>query len=199
MPLGALKTRVMIIQVNYSRITVLKELGPLGKVAELGVLRGLYSGNILKAGPDELHLIDPWRTFPSTVYNDYPKKGAKEWEDTYQYVRRRFVSDPRVSFHRTTSVEGLDKFPDGYFDLIYIDANHAYEFVYADIKAALKKTAPGGIVMGHDYEEGNPGVIQAVSEHFGTARVFITTESTNARNQSFARSWIYFKDQSRYL
>ena len=53
------------------------------------------------------------------------------------------------------------------FDLVFIDADHAYEAVAADIKAWLPKVSRGGILAGHDYDGGWPGVVQAVNELIG--------------------------------
>ena len=36
-------------------------------------------------------------------------------------------------------------------DLVYIDANHQYEAVLADLNAFLPLLTPGGIMFGHDY------------------------------------------------
>jgi hypothetical protein len=49
-------------------------------------------------------------------------------------------------------------------DFVWIDGDHEYEDVKADIlfyKSVLKS---GGILSGHDYEEKFPGVIRAVNE-----------------------------------
>jgi hypothetical protein len=40
-------------------------------------------------------------------------------------------------------------------DFIYIDANHAYDFVKEDIECWYPKVKPGGWVMGHDYIDMN--------------------------------------------
>jgi len=52
-------------------------------------------------------------------------------------------------------------------DFVYIDANHEYEYVIEDIKTAVKKLKPTGIISGHDYHPATPGVIKAVNEIFG--------------------------------
>ena len=49
---------------------------------------------------------------------------------------------------------------------VFIDAEHTYEAVKADIAAWKPKVKKGGILAGHDYEQGWQGVIQAVDEAF---------------------------------
>lgn len=54
-------------------------------------------------------------------------------------------------------------------DLIYIDADHRYEAVKADIEAWRPHLRPGGIIAGHDYHLA--GVARAVDELFTDFRL----------------------------
>lgn len=49
-------------------------------------------------------------------------------------------------------------------DICFIDADHAYEFVSKDIQLWTPLIRKGGLLIGHDFSEGFPGVIQAVKE-----------------------------------
>ncbi len=49
-------------------------------------------------------------------------------------------------------------------DLIYIDASHDRDDVYADVVAYWKLLSPDGVMFGDDWSEGWSGVIEAVSE-----------------------------------
>lgn len=52
---------------------------------------------------------------------------------------------------------------------VWIDAEHDYANCLADIRAWLPKVRPGGVIAGHDYDEGTfPGVGKAVREVFGS-------------------------------
>ncbi len=59
-----------------------------------------------------------------------------------------------------------EEFQNGSLDLVFIDANHSYEGIKADIENFLPKIRHGGHIGGHDYTEA-PGVLQAVDETFG--------------------------------
>lgn len=65
------------------------------------------------------------------------------------------------------SVEVAGRFPDESFDFIFIDADHEYESVLADLEAWFPKLKPGGIIGGHDWSNEFPGVERAVREFFG--------------------------------
>ena len=57
-------------------------------------------------------------------------------------------------------------------DLIFIDANHTYESVKADIEAWMPLLVDGGILCGHDFDPVYwPGIVQAVNEYVPKFRV----------------------------
>lgn len=58
------------------------------------------------------------------------------------------------------------------YDVVYIDADHSYEAVMADITNWSKLLKPGGIVAGHDFAHSWPGVTQAVMEVFQRCKIY---------------------------
>ena len=71
---------------------------------------------------------------------------------------------------RMTSVEAAATYDDASLDFVFIDADHSYEAVKEDIIAWWPKVKPGGIISGHDYHMGAPGVMNATNELFGFVR-----------------------------
>jgi hypothetical protein len=69
-----------------------------------------------------------------------------------------------------SSVDAAATFKDAYLSFAFIDANHLYEGISADIKAWAPKVRPGGILAGHDYGMPDrwPDVTRAVDEAFGS-------------------------------
>ena len=57
------------------------------------------------------------------------------------------------------------------FNAIFIDADHDYDNVKADILAWRPLLSEGGILAGHDYQPAFPGVIAAVKELIQPFRV----------------------------
>ncbi len=151
---------------------VAKHLPENSVCAELGVYRGEFSLSILNIiKPKALHLIDPWE-----VGNDKNGVGgygfiphtAYATNEDYQYVLDIFsdeIKSKKVVIHKKYSYSAIKKFPDKYFDFIYIDACHLYDAVKCDLRDYLPKLKETGLMCGHDYVNvNNFGVIQAVDE-----------------------------------
>ena len=67
--------------------------------------------------------------------------------------------------HRGYSLDVIPRFPPATFNWVYIDADHSYEAVKADLAACRAVLKPGGILAGHDYVNmPHFGVIAAVEE-----------------------------------
>ena len=69
----------------------------------------------------------------------------------YDIVSEKFKDDKRVSIHRGTSEDMLSRMDDHSLDWIYIDGNHNEPFISIDLKLALRKVKPGGVIAGDDY------------------------------------------------
>ncbi len=83
-------------------------------------------------------------------------------------VVKRFQRMTEVRILRMKSLEAVAKFPDESLDWVYIDGDHSYEAVKADLLAWLRKVKSGGALVGDDYdwldETGAPSVRRAVEE-----------------------------------
>ncbi len=124
--------------------------------------------------PRRLHLIDPWiyhsdATYQQALYGG-ASKGQAEMDAIYDHVCKRFkkeLASGRIVIHRMPSEVAADHFPNNYFDWIYIDGNHLYEYVRKDLELYYPKVKPGGWITGDDYGvKGwwNNGVQRAVDE-----------------------------------
>jgi len=151
--------------------------------AEIGVHLGHFSALILDiVKPSKLHLIDPWKyeaseAYSGSFYGGMAKGEQPELEARYETVLRKFqvlIDSGKVEVNRGTSEEVAQNFPDEYFDWVYIDGNHFYEYVKQDMELYLKKVKVGGYLTGDDYtEEGwwKGGVKKAVDEMIETQNV----------------------------
>lgn len=131
---------------------------PRGSIGcEVGVWQGDFSVRLLeKVRPVELHLIDPWCYFADPVYADswYGGAWARSQDDMdaiHDEVVARFAHDPRVTVHRQFSIEAAADFDAGSLGFAYIDGDHSFDAVRADLDAYADKIRPGGVLCGDDY------------------------------------------------
>jgi len=123
-------------EVLPNRYAILDRLPKGGVIAEVGVDRGDFSLEILtRCQPEKLHLfdMDMTRLTNPAILDAIAERGG------------------RVKTHAGDSSTNLRKVPDGYFDMIYIDGDHAYEGVKRDIEAAVPKLKPEGVLIFNDY------------------------------------------------
>ncbi len=143
--------------------------------AEVGVHLGDFSEKILSiVKPKKLHLIDPWKYEDTTKYQGSwygGKKGQNQnnMDNRYKKILERFdskIKSQQVTIHRSES-SVLKEFNDNYFDWVYIDGNHLYEFVKNDLNWSLPKVKTNGYITGDDYSTKgwwDDGITRAVDE-----------------------------------
>ena len=143
---------------------------------EIGVHKGDFSAVLLEVvRPARLHLVDPWKyeteeRYDKAWYGGQAEGGQAEMDERHAGVVTRFEREIRagqVVVDRGSSEAVLEQLPDEYFDWVYIDGNHLYEYVRIDLALSLRKTKAGGLITGDDYAEGGwwqGGVKKAVDE-----------------------------------
>ena len=140
--------------------------------AEIGVFEGDSSVELLKEFEDlVLYCVDPWEN--DTIFHKLmPKKQGRiltaDMEQTYNFFLHRIKPFcNRAITVRLDSIEAAKTIKDGILDFVFIDGNHAYQYVKEDICAWTPKVRIGGIICGDDYrQKQNYGVIEAVNEIF---------------------------------
>ena len=163
-------------EIRRTRKGVLGSIPNNATCAEIGVFRGKFSRDILRERkPEKLYLIDPWINFKDPLYENtwYHEASEHDMEEIYGRVCRRFkgrIDRGQVEVLRGISTEVADAIPDASLDFIYIDGDHSYEGVKADLEIAIKKTKPTAIIALDDYYTGGwwkDGVVRAASEFLG--------------------------------
>lgn len=141
--------------------------------AEIGVFAGDMSAALLRANPAlHLDMIDSWEGHGGAYMGDsgdWHAKLSQHAQDEFQrkaLERTAFASDRRMVVRSRSSDAAACLTVD--YDFVFLDADHSYEGVRADIAAWAPKIKPGGWLGGHDYENPNfPkfGVTRAVNEY----------------------------------
>jgi predicted O-methyltransferase YrrM len=115
--------------------------------AEIGVCKGMYSKWLsVKIRGLKLFCVDPYKSYKE--YSEYLDQN--EMDSLYKQAQQRLAKF-NCEFVKKFSMDAVKDFNDNSLDFVYIDANHAFEFVVNDIAEWSKKVKPGGIVSGHDY------------------------------------------------
>lgn len=141
---------------------------PRFSMAEIGCYAGESFEVFASSGRvDRFIAIDPW------VLQYHCDEVAAVDECGFVEAERAFdeavVRHPEVEVVklRMRSASSASLVPDGSLDLVYIDGGHDYETVLSDLLVYPAKVRPGGIIAGHDYKSGWPGVERAVGEILG--------------------------------
>lgn len=163
-------------------------------VAEIGSWKGFSTSVLAKSVADyrgSIFAVDHWLGSEGTRLLEYT-----DTVELFLVFKRNMMAlgvwdtvHPLVMDSQTAS----EIFADGILDLVFIDADHRYEFVRKDISLWLPKLKQGGFLCGHDCEgyygeyseearemidhnlsnqylsvlQCHPGVIRALHDYFG--------------------------------
>lgn len=154
------------------QIQLIQWLGSLDSVrfgVEVGVFDGATSDALLQAFPDlSLWMVDLWQSG-----HNVPEMAALTDGD-FELARKKALwwtshaADRRFEM-RLDSLTAAQRFPDHSLNFAFIDADHDYQSVLADIQAWWPKVCSEGMLCGHDYgvygdADGSWGVRRAVDE-----------------------------------
>ena len=142
------------------------------KFIELGTWRGHSICHLcfeIKKHTDdniEIYTVDTFK--PTSTSASCTPSNLKDI--CYKNIQRMGMENT-IKVLECTSHEASLKFEDGYFDFVFIDADHVYERIKEDINDWLPKVKKGGIISGHDYAGEVNGVKKAVDEKFGNNKI----------------------------
>jgi cephalosporin hydroxylase len=145
----------------------------LGKSAAYMALKIQESGKNLK-----FLAVDSWDPVEyagwwNSVANDPPRPwpvgevwGIPLWE-AFNLCIHAVGAEKQITPVRMRSLDAAKSYDYNSLAFVFIDANHIYEHVKADILAWAPKVQTGGFIAGHDYDVALwPGVKKAVDEIF---------------------------------
>ena len=142
---------------------------------EVGIGYGFHAKEILdNTSVDKLYLVDPMCYYPNDGFTaevlhfgGFEKLvkniniHLKPFENRYTWFRNESLSITN------------EQIPDESVDAIFIDGDHSYEAVSKDLPFWWKKLRIGGWLLGDDYSNSFPGVIQAVHEFASINNIYI--------------------------
>ena len=136
-------------------------------IAEIGVFAGRSTIRMVEAqgGVGKLWAIDHWQGVPDDQTQHVIYKDLRQTERNFRLRMRPYIKAGRVQVLKMASLEGADwvaRNVGPILDLIFLDGDHRYGALRADIQAWRPLLRAGGILAGHDYHW--PGVKRAVDE-----------------------------------
>jgi len=152
-----------------TRLDLFRALPPGSIGAEIGVLRGDFSREILSL-PNiaHLHMVDAWRRRGGAYATD-PADNQDHEANMRQAEAVAAAHPGRATVHRREADEWMVGMV-GQLDFFYLDADHTEPAVYLQLLRAANALKPGGgTILGHDYRvcpksiQMGFGVVEAVS------------------------------------
>ncbi len=154
---------------TYGFVSSLAQSINAARICEVGVAYGYHAEHLLDNLPSvdyqgvDPYLAgydpkDPFVADVAALFGDTPQKAM---DRLYAAVNAKLNAyNGRGNLLRKPSVTCATRFADGYFDLVYIDGDHTYAGVMADLETWYGKVRPGGILCGDDFTW--QGVYEAV-------------------------------------
>lgn len=141
---------------RYEVLEKLIKENKLKNIAEIGVFKGETALYLLENCRDTTHTLDNYFLIDVAF-----QPGLMSQFDTFI-----------CHLIEKESVEASKDVPDNVLDLVFIDGNHSYEQVMADLKVWTPKVKNGGFITGHDFcNPAHRGVEKAVKEFFKDANI----------------------------
>jgi predicted O-methyltransferase YrrM len=123
------------------------------KIADIGCWTGLSTAvfaNIAEEYKGEVCAIDWFQGSEATNL---------DWAGKYYNIKKIFEDNlqsldllKRIKIINLPSDLAVQQFPDEYFDVVFLDADHRYKWIKEDINRWLPKVKKGGLLCGHDCE-----------------------------------------------
>lgn len=97
------------------------------------------------------------------------------------------LDDPKIEGTNFIKGSSLEVNWDKQIDVLFIDGDHSYEFVKAELEKYGPFVKKGGVILFHDYEPEMPGVYPAVNEWAEKLNLKVETFKKIHGNTSIAK------------
>ena len=129
------------------------------RVVEVGSWLGRSARALADNAGGVLYCVDLW---DGNLAPNVPG-GGRSGDEVYAAFREN-MRGANFTAARMASLDAARVLSSYRFDMIFLDADHSYEAVSADILAWKPLLAAGGLLCGHDYSAEFDGVRRAVNE-----------------------------------
>jgi hypothetical protein len=133
-----------------------------GIIIEIGVYGGasiLPIEDICLTNNNKIYGIDPWEDQNFSIVNGLPVAPERiaEMTKNLKYARLNLediiaeLNYKNITLLKSTSKIEINKFENNSVDLVFIDGDHSYNFVYNDMSSWIEKIKPGCTLCGDDF------------------------------------------------
>jgi hypothetical protein len=156
--------------------------------AEIGVAEGRHSKQMCEQNPGvQLLCVDTWEK-----YSGNRRGGPQSQHDRNYKIAKRILRPFSCQIVKAFSMDAVREVPPESLDFVYIDGNHAFDYVMQDIIEWGKRVRRGGIISGHDYYHfRGAGVVEAVDvyTHIHGVRGWFLTNEAKEKSWFFVKTW----------
>jgi tetratricopeptide (TPR) repeat protein len=140
----------------------------MGSVVEIGCWKGRSTHALCSGCAGMVYAVDHFGGSIAPQAVELEKQAS--WDEVYADFLKNVGHFGNLDIHRKKSLEVVSEFSDRSVDMVFIDGEHLYDHVKADIEAWLPKTKK--MICGHDYIDGVEGVdvIRAVKDTLGEVK-----------------------------
>lgn len=157
------------------------------RVCEVGVANGKSAIFLAEA------LQNNRRPFKLTMIDNLAYGGPNQLNEILSNVQKSGLAE-NIQILPFSSLDASCRFPDEYFNFVFLDSSHEYAMTKSEIQLWWKKILPNGFLAGHDYtSDENPGVRQAVDE---TIPIEFLKNQTTEKNYGV---WYVKKTQGAFV
>lgn len=138
---------------NITRLDLFNEIKTNfenGFGVEVGTFKAEFSKFMLENWNGTLYMVDVWRPLGDEYLDSSNHKNYQNQIYSHAMNNLQGLEDRGIMI-RANSQKASEIFQDESLDFVYIDANHAYDFVVDDINYWHSKVKKGGYLWGHDY------------------------------------------------
>jgi predicted O-methyltransferase YrrM len=157
-------------------MTMAQQLPDQSYIAEIGVWQGrsaLALADACRGTDKRVFAIDPWQDYNqgsvdiSTRLKEWGVTSFEDVHNAFRHYRRKLKLEPWVVEIRSTSLDAARHWLHGPVGMVFIDGNHDYGSVTADLDAWFPLLRKGGLICGDDWnwESVRAAVTDFVSAH----------------------------------
>lgn len=131
------------------------------RIVEIGSFCGRSCRALADNTTGTVTAVDTWGI-------EHPAYG--EISGLYNTFQENMIGLTNIRVVKKMSLDAAAELASERFDMVFIDADHRYGSVKADIEAWLPLIVPGGLICGHDYDD-HEDVRRAVNEVLPKAKL----------------------------